>query len=198
MKINIGKNVWLFVALLIGVALVLSSTAMVPAQSMGSAITFADGNTAYTTTTYSTAYLVDEADLLRLHGTGEVSGTGNITITPQFSMQPVACRSATSWFDAEEYHVYNAQTVAATTNQTVTVNSTGGSTTTVTSTLTADTSTSLATSTLSEGSINPTLVISGGTTEGRQVQAAGVCVRLKMEGSSTYTPTVWGRLTYGQ
>lgn len=198
MKVNISKGTWLFVALIVGVALLLTSTAMVPAQSVGAAITFADGNTAYTTTAYSTAYLVDEAELLRLHGSGAVSGTGNITITPQFSMQPVACRSATSWFDAEEYHIYNAQTVAATTNQTVTVNSTGGSTATVTSTLTADTSTALATSTLSEGSINPTLVISGGATEGREFRTGGICVRLKMAGSSTYTPTIWGRLTYGQ
>jgi len=165
-------------------------------------VTLSDGDSGYTTTTYSSAALAGSFGTAQLHISGSVSGTGNITVTPQFSNQPVDCGSVTNWFDAVTYGLYDQQAVTAlsTTSTTSTLASSTSTTTTATTTSTFMTTSTLTavSSGLAETSITAQLVVSGGTTGGRQLPVLGRCMRIKMAGSSRFTPTAYVRLVNEQ
>lgn len=124
-----------------------------------------------------------------------VTGTATITITPQFSNQPVACSVVTSWVDAFDDQVL--PTSSRTT--TIVANSNGTITTTVilTST-TVDISGALARQTLSlvtSGSV----VTGANTIELREMPTQGRCFRVKLTSDATvFTPTVYLRLVNRQ
>lgn len=64
-------------------------------------VTVMDGTTVYTTTstTSDPAFSAYYGELTA-YVSNTISGTGTITVTPQISLQPVACASATEWTTA--------------------------------------------------------------------------------------------------
>jgi len=64
-----------------------------------------DGATGYTTTQYSDAVLVQDFGHVRFQGKAAVSGTGTMTVTPQFSLEPLGCGSVTAWFSGTAFAV---------------------------------------------------------------------------------------------
>jgi hypothetical protein len=123
-----------------------------------------DGSTVYTQTSYTGGYLAGAFGVVQIQAYAVVSGTGYFTATPQFSNEPVACSS-----------------VDATTGWFDAVS------------YVADTTTTSGTTTVTEGSITPQLVLSA-TVAGREVDVLGRCLRLKMEGASYFTPTIYVRM----
>jgi len=63
-------------------------------------VTLLDGRTAYTTTTTSTGHLVGSFGEVILQIHSDISGTAQITVTPQFSSQPGSCGALTNWAGA--------------------------------------------------------------------------------------------------
>ena len=63
-------------------------------------VTLFDGATAYTTTANSSAYIAGAFGEIILQIHNDISGTGQITITPQFSSQPGGCAAVTNWAGA--------------------------------------------------------------------------------------------------
>lgn len=63
-------------------------------------VTLFDGETIYTTTTQSAGYIAGAFGEIVLQIRNDISGTGQITVTPQFSSQPGSCTSATDWAGA--------------------------------------------------------------------------------------------------
>lgn len=70
------------------------------------------GDTAYTTTTYSSAYLVTSFGEVVLQIHDDISGTTAITVTPQFSNEYVACSSVSQWVDASYSGQYGTTTLS--------------------------------------------------------------------------------------
>jgi len=63
-------------------------------------ITLLDGETSYTTTMTTDEIFTTYYANLSLHISNDISGTGNITITPQISLQPVSCSTVSDWTTA--------------------------------------------------------------------------------------------------
>ena len=63
-------------------------------------VTILDGATAYTTTFATSGYQAGNFGEVILQIHNDISGTGQITITPQFSNQPGNCAAATNWAGA--------------------------------------------------------------------------------------------------
>jgi len=101
---SLGLSVVLALVLL-AVALLMpaSQAAPVAADAVigSSVVTMLDGDTV-TATTYSAGFLslnYAHAQVQAISG-GAITTTGLVTVTPQFSNQPVSCGSVTSWFNA--------------------------------------------------------------------------------------------------
>jgi hypothetical protein len=60
-------------------------------------VTLFDGQTAYTTTTASSGYIAGSFGEVILQVHSVISGSGYITVTPQFSNQPGSCGAVTNW-----------------------------------------------------------------------------------------------------
>ena len=63
-------------------------------------VTMFDGATAYTTTTQSAGYIAGAFGEVVLQIHNDISGTGQITVTPQFSAQTGGCSAVTNWAGA--------------------------------------------------------------------------------------------------
>jgi hypothetical protein len=66
--------------------------------------TLYDGSTGYTTTEASPVRL--SAPFAHVQIQGHLVSTGVMTITPQFSLEPVGCTAVTDWFSATETLLY--------------------------------------------------------------------------------------------
>lgn len=117
------------------------------------------GANAYTTTQYSTAYLSGSFGRVVFQVTSDISGTANITVTPQFSSDIAGCASVTNWAGASTSGVY----------------------------VTGETT---ATLTAAYSHYNVTRSLSGDGSFLLEAPTQGRCIRLKVEGGSTFTPTV--------
>ena len=117
------------------------------------------GANSYTTTQYSTAYLAGSFGKVVFQVTSDISGTANITVTPQFSSDIAGCSSVTNWAGASTSGVY----------------------------VTGETT---ATLTAAYSHYNVTRSLSGDGSFLLEAPTQGRCIRLKVEGGSTYTPTV--------
>lgn len=125
-------------------------------------VTALDGTTGYTTTTYTAAYLAGVFGDVVIQAHDDISGTGTMTVTPQFSSEAV-CRTASNWVDAESAFVYAQDNV---------------------------------TPTLS--SVALSLVVTDDVARLFTLPVSGNCLRLKLEGSATFTPTVYLRMVNTQ
>lgn len=74
-------------------------------------VTMLNGASAYTTTTYTAAYIVGAYGEIVLQVHDDISGTGVITITPQFSSQGT-CSTASNWVDAAMSAVYGTSSLS--------------------------------------------------------------------------------------
>lgn len=145
-------------------------------------VTMLDGATAYTTTTYTSAYLVGVYGEVALQINDDVSGTNTITVTPQFSMESV-CSSATDWVDAAVTAVYPAETASVTVS---TLN-----TNTLTTTLTT-------TNALTFDTVDVQFTVTGDDAETVRLAVSGNCMRVKLETATTFTPTLYAWLVNTQ
>jgi len=68
----------------------------------GQTVVMLAGNTAYTTTHYTAAYLASSFGEIVLQVESDISGTATLTVTPQFAINQTACGSmaAGDWVDA--------------------------------------------------------------------------------------------------
>ena len=176
------------------------------------ALTFA--STSYTTSQTASTAGVDVGlfGSVEIQTLATVTGTGTVTVTPQFSNQPVACAAVTSWVSAFDEQIIPASsrttTVAANSGGTITttgnlITTTGTVTTvtalthTTTSTI-VDTSGTLARQTLSlvtSGSV----VTGANTIELRELATQGRCFRVNLTSNVTvFTPTVYLRMVNRQ
>jgi hypothetical protein len=99
-----------------------------------------------------------------------VTGTQTITVTPQFSVQDIACASVTQWFTSTTYMPYQAYSIVS-------------SATTVTESVGAWTTTPL----LDQFSV------SGPNVAAREISVQGQCMRVQLAFSNagqSYTPTL--------
>lgn len=126
-----------------------------------------DGGTAYSVTTYTPARLSSNYASVQVQVTNDISATGTFTLTPQFSLDGVSCTGVTNWFEPKWYELY------ATNGTTTTVRPNNG---------------------IVETSGDLELVVTNDASAGRTFEVEGTCVRFKMEGSDTFTPTVKARL----
>lgn len=145
-------------------------------------VTMLDGTTAYTTTTYSSAYLVGGFGEVVLQIHDDVSGTNTITVTPQFSTEGVACSSVTDWVDASTSLAYAD---AASNSATITVSTLN------TNTLTTTVASLSGGTTLTYGSVDIYTTITGDDAAMLSVDTAGRCMRVKLTTATTFTPTVY-------
>ena len=193
MKINkyllLIAIVLISVSLLAGVLAYFGNEKEAQAQSVVSYQTIAleDGTDQYLMTTYSDGVLVGYYGVVQIQAVGVMTYTDAMTITPQFSNQPVGCTSVTSptgWFDAETYVPY--------VNQSRVVIASGWETVSVTSTVTSGVMTySVLTHTFS-------VPVTTTVAKGREVPVLGRCFRVRMEGPPIFTPTVFIRLVNRQ
>lgn len=103
------RNTKRFLLVLLGLA-ALSLAWMVPQRSPRPAeaatvvgyqtVTILDGATFYTETFATSGYQTGSFGEVVLQIHNDISGTGQITITPQFSNQPGGCTAVTDWADA--------------------------------------------------------------------------------------------------
>ncbi len=137
-----------------------------------------DGTTQYTTTEYTSSYLVAPYAHAQIHASVDVTGTGTVTITPQFSNSILGCGSVTEWFDAVQYVTYtNLETTVI-----------------LTATATVTTATSVTAGDLTETTLTPQIVLAGDVSGGREFTVLGRCVRFKLTtGGDYYTPTLYMR-----
>jgi hypothetical protein len=78
-----------------------SLTAVEAATVVGyQTVTILDGATAYTTTFATAGYQAGNFGEMILQIHNDISGTGQITVTPQFSNQPGGCNAVTNWAGA--------------------------------------------------------------------------------------------------
>lgn len=70
--------------------------------------TLANGGTNYTTDQTLTGVSVAEYGSVQLQATSDVTSTQTVTVTPQFSNDPAVCTSATNWFTASEYQIFES------------------------------------------------------------------------------------------
>ena len=193
MKVNkyllIIATVIISMSLLGGVYVYFGNGREAQAQSIVSyqTTTLEDGTTGYTETTYTSGSLVGYYGLVQIHAVATLTDTNTITMTPQFSNEPVSCASinaTTGWFDAIEHTPYVATSSV--------VVASGAETETVTTTVTSGS--------LTEGDVTVQLIMASGTVEGREALALGRCFRVKMEAAPgyTFTPTVYARMVNRQ
>jgi hypothetical protein len=126
-----------------------------------------DGSTSYDTTQYTPARLSANYAGVQVQATNDISATGTFTLTPQFSLDSSTCAGVSNWFEPKWYELYV----------------TNGTTTTV-----------IPNSGIAEASGNIELVVTNDASEGRAFEVEGTCMRFKMQGSDTYTPTIKARL----
>jgi|GEM_PF-1666036 hypothetical protein len=166
----------LVILLLLAVAYLAVPSAPTPADAAAvtsyQSLTLLDGSTAYTTTTYTPAYLSGGYGQITLQVNNDVSGTNTITITPQFANDLLACSANNKdWADATVSGVFaGVSTVTVSTTTTITTSPVAFGVLPVYQTLTGD---------------GATLV--GFPTQGR-------CFRVKLTTSTTFTPTVYARM----
>jgi hypothetical protein len=174
-------------------------------------MTFA--STSYTSSQTASAAGVDVGlfGSVEIQTLATVTGTGTVTVTPQFSNQPVVCSAVTSWVSAFDEQIIPASsrtaTVASTSGGTITttgfVTTTGAITVTnnitnATTSTTVDTSGTLARQTLSlitSGSV----VTGANTIELRELTTQGRCFRVQITSNMpVFTPTVYLRMVNRQ
>jgi len=127
-------------------------------------VTILDGATAYTETLSTDGYAVGSFGEVLLQVHSDISGTGNITITPQFSSQPGGCGAVTDWADATASTTY--------------VNATGS---TITDSVSA----------LAYGVVEISVVVVDDDATLLRLPTAGRCLRVQIETAETVTPTVY-------
>jgi len=111
---RLGTAVLLAALLFLGGAALLSSDRAEAATVIGyQSVAMFDGATAYTETTYSSAYLVGAFGQVAIQVNNDISGTTAITVTPQFSSDP-SCSTATNWADATVSMAYASSTTTPT------------------------------------------------------------------------------------
>lgn len=76
--------------------------------------TFEAGATGYTSSRNTIARRVANFSEIEVHASSDVSGTGTMTVTPQFSNQASTCAAITRWFTAEERLVFQSAAVTDT------------------------------------------------------------------------------------
>jgi hypothetical protein len=160
-----------------------------------SPMTFASVRYTSTQTANATGVDVGLYGSVEIQTLATVTGTAVVTITPQFSDQPVGCSTVTSWVNAFDEQVI--PTSSRTT--TVVAHSDGTITTTVVLTsTTVDTSGILARQTLSMAT-SGTVVTGANTIELREFPTQGRCFRVTVQSTATvFTPTVYLRLVNRQ
>ncbi|HNT74396.1 MAG TPA: hypothetical protein PKH77_05185 [Anaerolineae bacterium] len=121
-----------------------------------------DGTTRYTTTTYTNAYLAGAFGNVVIQAHDDISSTGTMTVTPQFSSEAV-CRTASHWVAAETAFIYAKSNV---------------------------------TPTLSSVALN--FVVTNDGARLFELPVSGNCLRLKLEASKPFTPTVYLRMVNTQ
>lgn len=70
--------------------------------------TLASGGTNYTSAQNLAGVSVAEYGSVQVQVTSDVTSTQVVTVTPQFSNDPVVCTSATNWFNATEYQIFES------------------------------------------------------------------------------------------
>jgi hypothetical protein len=175
-----------------------------------SPMTFAGVHYTSTQTASATGVDVGLFGSVEIQTLATVTGTFVVTITPQFSDQPVVCSAVTSWVNAfDEQNIPTTSrttTVATSLDGTVTVSlitttnaitSVSYVTNTTTST-TVDTSGTLARQTLSLVT-SGTVAAGANTIELRELPTQGRCFRVNVQSTATiFTPTVYLRLVNRQ
>lgn len=156
-------------------------------------LTFASANYTSTNAANSTALDVGTYGSIQIQGAFVVSTTSYVTLTPQFSNQPVPCTSVTHWFTATDHGLYTARTdTAATTTSIVVVTTTNA----ITSTTATTTTTTTAAPTLASTTIQWTSTLYAGSNDitAYEVPVMGRCFRVSIGGAGPYyTPTVYIR-----
>ena len=157
------------------------------------AVTLLDGDTSYTTTVQTSAALALYYGEIVIQVNNDISGTGTITITPQTSIQNVACASVTDWADVSISTVYAAQP-AGTTTITNTVTASTLNTNTLTTTVASTTGTAFGATSVAFGTANVSAVLTGDGNQLLRFPNTGRCFRVQIETSTTTTPTVYAWL----
>ena len=159
-----------------------------------------DGTNAYTTTTYTSGYMSGEFAEIILQVNSDISPTGTLTVTPQFSNDSLTCgASGKDWADATVAASYTADasssSVAVSSSSEVTVSTSSVMTTTAitgTSTNTTTTTSSVTgASTFSYGTASVYKVLTGDGNILLTIPVQGKCGRIKFTTSTTFTPTVF-------
>lgn len=83
-----------------------SATGMGDSVISYSSSTVLDGSTQYTTTDYTDGYLVGAYGHIQIQSNVEVTDTGTVTITPQFSNEPVGCGAVSDWVAVTDFDYY--------------------------------------------------------------------------------------------
>lgn len=141
-------------------------------------VTAFSGDEVFTTTQYSRGYLGGAFGEMVIQVSSDISPTGTLTVTPQFSSDGLACGSAVDWADAVLTGVYPAVAASSVTVSTLNTNTL---TTTVTTGATA----------VSYQQIAVQDVISGDGAALLRLQTLGKCFRVKLEADTTFTPTIY-------
>lgn len=141
-------------------------------------VTAFDGDAAFTTTQYSSGYLGGAFGEMVIQVSSDISPTGTLTVTPQFSSDGLSCGSAADWSDAVLTGVYPAVAASSVTVSTLNTNTL---TTTVTTGATA----------VAYQQIAVQDVISGDGTGLMRFETMGKCFRVKLAADTTFTPTVY-------
>jgi hypothetical protein len=130
-----------------------------------------DGTRRYTTSlSYSNPVDLKGFGSVQIMLNAVVTGSQTITVTPQFSLQPVACSAVTQWFTATTYLYYQPYSIAT-------------SSTTLTETIGAWQATP----------IIDLFTVTGSRTVGREISIQGQCLRVQLQFSNSgqaYTPTI--------
>lgn len=71
-----------------------------------------DGTVAYTTTTYSSGYMVGSFGEVVLQVESDISQTRTLTVTPQFSNDARGCGSAVYWVDGAIVQTYGTSSLS--------------------------------------------------------------------------------------
>lgn len=157
------------------------------------------GTSGYTQTTTSDVATTQYYGTAQIQVHTAVSGTGVITITPQFSNDVGACSSARYWFSAADIMYYPDNTSTSTNTVSVVASSDGTITTTVVLTTSSTTTTTTVTGDLKSDTISYAFSITGGQDGFREFPVQGRCMRVQIaSNASVFTPTIFARLVNQQ
>jgi hypothetical protein len=150
-------------------------------------------------TRYTTSLVTSPAVSIASYGdvqimlSNVVTGSQTVTVTPQFSLQNLACASVTQWFTATTPTTYQPATMG-TISSTVTITSgLAVSGTLITTNTTTITATMLSAGTPVSVALPDVFAVTGSGADAREINVQGQCLRVQLAFSNagqSYTPTL--------